>query len=29
MIVSPGMDITDTVIEMLNRAQAPPDGPRP
>ena len=27
MIVSPGMDITDTVIEMLNRAQAPPDGP--
>jgi RNA polymerase sigma factor (sigma-70 family) len=28
MIVAPGMDITDTVIEGLDRTQAPPDGPR-
>jgi RNA polymerase sigma factor (sigma-70 family) len=29
MIVSPGMDITDNVIEVLNHRQAPPDSPRP
>jgi Skp family chaperone for outer membrane proteins len=28
MIVSPGMDISETVIEALNRALVPPDGPR-
>jgi Skp family chaperone for outer membrane proteins len=29
MVVAPGMDITDAVIEGLNRAAAPADGPRP
>jgi hypothetical protein len=28
MIVAPGVDITDTVIEALNRMQAPAEGPR-
>jgi RNA polymerase sigma factor (sigma-70 family) len=28
MIVAPGMDVTDTVLEALNRAHAPPDDPR-
>ena len=28
MIVAPGMDITDSVIEALNRMHAPADGPR-
>jgi RNA polymerase sigma factor (sigma-70 family) len=29
MIASPGMDITDAVIDALNRMHPPPDGPRP
>src|SRR5262249_7664236 len=29
IIVAPGMDITDTVIEALDFASAPPEGPRP
>jgi Skp family chaperone for outer membrane proteins len=29
MIVAPGMDITEYLIEVLNRASAPADGPRP
>jgi RNA polymerase sigma factor (sigma-70 family) len=28
MIVAPGMDVTDSVIEALNRMHVPPDGPR-
>jgi RNA polymerase sigma factor (sigma-70 family) len=28
MIVSPGIDVTDTLIEALNRTQGPADGPR-
>src|SRR5262249_31971241 len=28
IIVAPGMDITDTVIEALDFASAPPEGPR-